>query len=68
MNEPKADDPTATAPRSSPPTSDSSRHELGDLVENRSVVVCCGSGGVGKTTVAATFALEAARRGLALRK
>ncbi len=27
------------------------------------MVVCCGSGGVGKTTVAATFALEAARRG-----
>ncbi len=63
VNEPKADEPTATATRSSPPTSDSSRHELGDLVENRSVVVCCGSGGVGKTTVAATFALEAARRG-----
>jgi len=63
VNEPKADEPTATATRSSPPTSDSSRHELGDLVENRSVVVCCGYGGVGKTTVAATFALEAARRG-----
>jgi anion-transporting ArsA/GET3 family ATPase len=36
---------------------------LGELVEDRSVVVCCGSGGVGKTTVAAAFALEAARRG-----
>jgi len=35
---------------------------LADLVEERSVVVCCGSGGVGKTTVAAAFALEAARR------
>ncbi len=35
---------------------------LGDLVETRTVVVCCGSGGVGKTTVAAAFALEAARR------
>ncbi|MGA2036316.1 MAG: ArsA-related P-loop ATPase, partial [Acidimicrobiales bacterium] len=41
----------------------SSRHEIGDLVEHRSVVVSCGSGGVGKTTVAAAFALEAARRG-----
>ena len=37
--------------------------ELGELVENRSVVITCGSGGVGKTTVAAAFALEAARRG-----
>ena len=27
------------------------------------VVVCCGSGGVGKTTVAAAFGLDAARRG-----
>ena len=29
----------------------------------RAVIVCCGSGGVGKTTVAATFALAAARAG-----
>ena len=29
----------------------------------RSVIVCCGSGGVGKTTVSATFALAAARAG-----
>ncbi|HLI72991.1 MAG TPA: ArsA-related P-loop ATPase [Acidimicrobiales bacterium] len=36
---------------------------LTDLVEERSIVVCCGSGGVGKTTVAAAFAVEAARRG-----
>jgi anion-transporting ArsA/GET3 family ATPase len=36
---------------------------LADLVENRTVVICCGSGGVGKTTAAAAFALEAARRG-----
>jgi anion-transporting ArsA/GET3 family ATPase len=33
------------------------------LVEQRSIIVCCGSGGVGKTTSAATLALEAARRG-----
>jgi anion-transporting ArsA/GET3 family ATPase len=32
-------------------------------VEERSVIVCCGSGGVGKTTVSATFALAAARAG-----
>ncbi len=36
---------------------------LPDLVAERSVVVCCGSGGVGKTTVSATFALAAARAG-----
>ncbi len=36
---------------------------LGELVERRTVIVCCGPGGVGKTTVSASFALEAARRG-----
>jgi anion-transporting ArsA/GET3 family ATPase len=33
------------------------------LAGERSVVVCCGPGGVGKTTVSATFALQAARSG-----
>jgi anion-transporting ArsA/GET3 family ATPase len=33
------------------------------LVEDRHVVVCCGTGGVGKTTTAAVFAIEAAKRG-----
>jgi anion-transporting ArsA/GET3 family ATPase len=33
------------------------------LVSERPVIVCCGSGGVGKTTVSATFALGAARAG-----
>ena len=36
---------------------------LGRLVEERGIVVCCGSGGVGKTTTAAVLALEGARRG-----
>jgi anion-transporting ArsA/GET3 family ATPase len=36
---------------------------LDDLVDRRSIVITCGSGGVGKTTTAAVFALEAARRG-----
>ena len=36
---------------------------LPELVTERSVVVCCGSGGVGKTTVSATIALAAARAG-----
>jgi anion-transporting ArsA/GET3 family ATPase len=36
---------------------------LHSLVTDRSVIVCCGPGGVGKTTVSATFALAAARAG-----
>jgi anion-transporting ArsA/GET3 family ATPase len=36
---------------------------LSELVTERSVVVCCGSGGVGKTTVSATIAVGAARAG-----
>ena len=34
-----------------------------DLVDSSSVIVCCGSGGVGKTTTAAVLGLEAAARG-----
>jgi anion-transporting ArsA/GET3 family ATPase len=34
-----------------------------ELVTNRDVVICCGTGGVGKTTTAAVLALEGARRG-----
>jgi anion-transporting ArsA/GET3 family ATPase len=36
---------------------------IGTLVERSTVVVCCGSGGVGKTTTAAAIGLEAARAG-----
>jgi anion-transporting ArsA/GET3 family ATPase len=36
---------------------------LADLVARRTTVVCCGSGGVGKTTIAAVVALEGARLG-----
>jgi anion-transporting ArsA/GET3 family ATPase len=36
---------------------------LRTLVEERRILVCCGSGGVGKTTTAAVLALEAARAG-----
>jgi anion-transporting ArsA/GET3 family ATPase len=49
-------DPTPTPPLT-PSTS------LSELVRERSVIICCGSGGVGKTTVSATFALAAARAG-----
>jgi anion-transporting ArsA/GET3 family ATPase len=33
------------------------------LVEQRHILICCGTGGVGKTTTAATLAIEGARRG-----
>jgi anion-transporting ArsA/GET3 family ATPase len=33
------------------------------LLDTASVIVCCGSGGVGKTTTAAVLAMEAAKRG-----
>lgn len=36
---------------------------LQELVSERRILVCCGSGGVGKTTIAAVLALEAARGG-----
>jgi anion-transporting ArsA/GET3 family ATPase len=36
---------------------------IDDVVATRSIIICCGSGGVGKTTTAAACALEAARRG-----
>jgi anion-transporting ArsA/GET3 family ATPase len=36
---------------------------IDELVDDRRVVICCGTGGVGKTTTAAVIALEGARRG-----
>jgi anion-transporting ArsA/GET3 family ATPase len=36
---------------------------LADALETRRIILCVGSGGVGKTTTAAALALEAARRG-----
>ena len=42
---------------------DPTRPRLQDVARERTVVVCCGPGGVGKTTVSATFALQAARVG-----
>jgi anion-transporting ArsA/GET3 family ATPase len=38
--------------------------ELDDLIRSKEIIVCVGSGGVGKTTVSAAIALEAAARGL----
>jgi len=36
---------------------------LDEVALRRSIIICCGSGGVGKTTTAAAFALQAARLG-----
>lgn len=36
---------------------------LGELVRTKRVIVCCGAGGVGKTTTSASLALSAARSG-----
>jgi len=36
---------------------------LAQLVAERSIVICCGSGGVGKTTTAAVLAMRAAQQG-----
>jgi len=36
---------------------------ISEVVRDRSIVICCGSGGVGKTTTSAAIALEAARMG-----
>jgi anion-transporting ArsA/GET3 family ATPase len=36
---------------------------LAELVDTSHVLVCCGTGGVGKTTTAAALAIEGARRG-----
>jgi anion-transporting ArsA/GET3 family ATPase len=44
--------------RSPPPALD-----VDTLVDSARIIVCCGSGGVGKTTTAATLALRAAERG-----
>ena len=40
-----------------------SERALAELVAERRIVVCCGSGGVGKTTIAAVVGLEGARQG-----
>ncbi|MHB8246394.1 MAG: ArsA family ATPase [Acidimicrobiales bacterium] len=37
--------------------------DLADLVAERSIIVCCGSGGAGKTTTSAAIALAGARAG-----
>ena len=31
---------------------------IADIVDHRHIAICCGTGGVGKTTTAATLAIE----------
>ena len=53
----------ASAVASADAGSKSVRGGLGAVVDSAEVVICCGSGGVGKTTTAAAIALQAAHRG-----
>jgi anion-transporting ArsA/GET3 family ATPase len=53
----------STVPISPDPLAPGAVVGLREIVAERTIVVCCGSGGVGKTTVSAAVALEAARRG-----
>ena len=48
---------------STPVPADEAPVTIGDVAARQSIVICCGSGGVGKTTTSAAIALEAARRG-----
>lgn len=50
-------------PSTGTPTSPSTGPSMSQVLADSSVVVCCGSGGVGKTTTAALVAMEAARLG-----
>ncbi len=45
------------------PAAPEGANALDEVLRTRKVVVCCGSGGVGKTTCSAALALAAARRG-----
>ena len=45
------------------PAASTPRLDLDAVLDARDIVVCCGSGGVGKTTTAAALALRAAERG-----
>ncbi|MBR2979938.1 MAG: AAA family ATPase [Myxococcaceae bacterium] len=50
-------------PLSQPDSQDALRGPIGQLVQNQRIIVCCGAGGVGKTTTSASLALAAARAG-----
>ena len=51
------------APADPPDEVPGSARKVEQVLDTAAVIVCCGSGGVGKTTTAAVIGLEAARRG-----
>ena len=59
----KATKTKATSAKTTRAGADAPEPTLGDLVEKRRIMICSGSGGVGKTTVAAVLGIEAAKRG-----
>jgi len=56
---------TAPPRRSQPPPAlrNGEVTRVGDLLRTKQIIVCCGAGGVGKTTTAAALSLAAARAG-----
>src|SRR5437763_14826723 len=46
-----------------PPSPATRGYDVDELLDTAAIVVCCGAGGVGKTTTAAALALRAAGRG-----
>jgi anion-transporting ArsA/GET3 family ATPase len=60
---PKDEAPKDEAPKDEARGDESPDTLVGRLIDSAEVIVCCGSGGVGKTTTAAVLGIEAARRG-----
>ncbi|HCF58408.1 MAG TPA: anion-transporting ATPase, partial [Myxococcales bacterium] len=44
-------------------TSNAAHGPIAEILKNQRIVVCCGAGGVGKTTTSAALALAASRAG-----
>jgi anion-transporting ArsA/GET3 family ATPase len=63
MTPPRTPPPNPAPERGASPTTRADRDALLDIVRTSGIIVCTGSGGVGKTTTAATLAMEAARIG-----
>ncbi|WP_230205038.1 ArsA family ATPase [Parafrankia elaeagni] len=55
--------PAPSRPGPRPHPSGVPRLDVDDMLDSERIIVCCGSGGVGKTTTAAALALRAAERG-----
>ncbi|MCW2927724.1 MAG: ArsA family ATPase [Thermoleophilia bacterium] len=55
--------PTSSSPSGRPRRRRADTHQLGDRLRKLDVLIVCGSGGVGKTSVAAAIAVDEAMRG-----